>query len=59
MKGVFDMRICVFGAASSTIDPEYIEKVEALGREMAARGHSPEGRQDEHGSLSGIAGALP
>ena len=34
------MRICVFGAASPTIDPEYIEKVEALGREMAKRGHS-------------------
>lgn len=34
------MRICVYGAASPTIDPEYIEKVEALGREMAKRGHS-------------------
>ena len=34
------MRICVFGAASPTIDREYIEKVEALGREMAKRGHS-------------------
>mgnify|MGYP003291125501 CR=1 FL=1 len=34
------MRICVFGAASPTIDPEYMEKVEALGKEMATRGHS-------------------
>ena len=34
------MRICVFGAASPTIDPEYIEKVEQLGRTMAERGHS-------------------
>lgn len=34
------MRICVYGAASPTIDPEYIEKVEELGREMAKRGHS-------------------
>ena len=34
------MRICVFGAASPTIHREYIEKVEALGREMAKRGHS-------------------
>ena len=33
------MRICVYGAASPTIDPEYIQKVEALGREMAKRGH--------------------
>ena len=34
------MKICVYGAASSTIDPEYIEKVEKLGKEMAKRGHS-------------------
>ena len=34
------MRICLYGAASPAIDPIYIEKVEALGREMAKRGHS-------------------
>ena len=34
------MRICVYGAASPTIDPEYIARVEELGREMAKRGHS-------------------
>lgn len=34
------MRICVYGAASPTIDKEYIEKVENLGREMVKRGHS-------------------
>ena len=34
------MKICVFGAASPTIDQEYIDKVEALGAEMAKRGHS-------------------
>ena len=34
------MRICVFGAASPTIDREYIERVEELGKEMALRGHS-------------------
>ncbi len=34
------MRICLYGAASPTIDPEYIEKVEQLGKEMVARGHS-------------------
>ena len=34
------MRICVYGAASPTIDPEYIRKVEEMGRQMAARGHS-------------------
>ena len=34
------MRICVYGAASPTIDKEYIEKVETLGKELAKRGHS-------------------
>ena len=34
------MRICVYGAASSTIDKEYIAKVEQMGKEIAARGHS-------------------
>jgi uncharacterized protein (TIGR00730 family) len=33
------MRICVYGAASPTIDPRYIEAVEHLGREMVKRGH--------------------
>lgn len=34
------MRICLYGAASPTIDKEYIEKVEALGALMVKRGHS-------------------
>ncbi|MBQ3021782.1 MAG: TIGR00730 family Rossman fold protein [Clostridia bacterium] len=34
------MRVCVFGAASPTIDKEYIEKVEVMGKIMAQRGHS-------------------
>lgn len=34
------MRICVYGAASPTIDKEYIEKTEHLGKEMVDRGHS-------------------
>jgi len=34
------MRICVFGAASPTIDDDYIKKVEEMGREMVRRGHS-------------------
>lgn len=34
------MRICVYGAASPTIDPEFIQKVEQMGKEMVARGHS-------------------
>jgi len=34
------MRICVYGAASPTIDSVFIEKVEELGKEMVKRGHS-------------------
>jgi uncharacterized protein (TIGR00730 family) len=34
------MKICVFGAASHTIDKKYIEMVEKMGEEMAKRGHS-------------------
>ena len=34
------MRICVYGAASPTIDPEYMELVEQMGKEMVNRGHS-------------------
>lgn len=34
------MRICVFGAASPTIDSYYITKVEEMGKALAERGHS-------------------
>ncbi len=34
------MKICVFGAASPTIDAMYISRVEELGAQMALRGHS-------------------
>lgn len=34
------MRLCVYGAASPTIDPEYIRKTEEMGAEMVKRGHS-------------------
>ena len=34
------MRMCVYGAASPTIDKKYIELVEKMGQEMANRGHS-------------------
>ena len=34
------MRICVYGAASFSIDNKYIERVEELGLEMTKRGHS-------------------
>ena len=34
------MRICVYGAASPTIDPRYVAIVEEMGKEMGKRGHS-------------------
>ncbi|MBQ4616873.1 MAG: TIGR00730 family Rossman fold protein [Clostridia bacterium] len=34
------MRVCVYGAASPSIDPMYIEAGEALGRVLARCGHS-------------------
>lgn len=34
------MRICVYGAASPTIDKEYIRLVEEMGKTLAQRGHS-------------------
>ena len=34
------MRICVYGAASPTIDPDYIRLTEIMGEELAKRGHS-------------------
>ena len=34
------MKICVFGAASAHIDKIYIDKVEALGEQLAKCGHS-------------------
>ena len=34
------MKICIFGAASAHIDQKYIDEVEALGEELAKRGHS-------------------
>lgn len=34
------MRICLYGAASQTIDPAFIQATEEFGRELARRGHS-------------------
>ncbi len=34
------MRICVYGAASPTIDKKYIEITEEMGKQMVSRGHS-------------------
>ena len=34
------MKICVYGAASPTIDPRYIGAVEEMGKGLAKRGHS-------------------
>lgn len=48
------MNICVYGAASTTIDSSFLEAGEALGREMAKRGHS----LVFGGGASGMMGAV-
>ncbi len=49
------MRICVYGAASPTIDNIYFEKVEAMGRELAKRGHSMVFGGGGHGLMGAAA----
>lgn len=48
------MNICVYGAASTTIDKTFIEAGEMLGREMVKRGHS----LVFGGGASGMMGAV-
>lgn len=48
------MQICVYGASSNEIDPRYLEAGEALGREMAKRGHG----LVFGGGASGMMGAV-
>ena len=49
------MRICVYGAASNIIDPSYISEGEALGREIAKRGHSLVFGGGGHGLMGAVA----
>ncbi len=49
------MRICVFGAASSTIDPSYIQQVERMGLALAKRGHSLVFGGGSHGLMGAAA----
>lgn len=39
MKGADEMRICVYGASSNTIDKKYISATEDFGKKLAERGH--------------------
>lgn len=48
------MQICVYGASSNNIDPRYLQAGEALGLEMAKRGHS----LVFGGGASGLMGAV-
>ena len=48
------MQICVYGASSNDIDPRYLEAGEALGLEMARRGHG----LVFGGGASGLMGAV-
>lgn len=49
------MKICVYGAASPTIDDIYKLKVEELGKEMVSRGHSLVFGGGIHGLMGAVA----
>jgi len=49
------VKICVFGAASNEIDPEYIRLVEEFGEMMAKRGHSLVFGAGAHGLMGAAA----
>ena len=49
------MRICIYGAASNQISDKYIKAVEALGAEMAKRGHGMVFGAGAHGLMGAAA----
>lgn len=49
------MRICLYGAASPTIDPAYIRATEEMGRELVRRGHSLVFGGGGHGLMGAMA----
>ena len=49
------MNICLYGAASPTIDPAHIEATEKLGRELARRGHGLVFGGGSHGLMGAAA----
>lgn len=52
------MRICVYGAASPTIDEYYKQEVKKLGLEMAKRGHSLVFGGGGHGLMGAVADGI-
>ena len=49
------MKICVYGAASNTIDKKYIDNIEILGEKLAQRGHSLVFGAGANGSMGAVA----
>lgn len=49
------MKICVYGASSDNIDPQYLREGEALGLAMAKRGHSLVFGGGGHGMMGAVA----
>lgn len=49
------MRICLYGAASFSIDDKFVKKVEELGFEMTKRGHSLVFGGDANGLMGAVA----
>lgn len=49
------MKICIYGASSEIIERKYIDRIEALGEEMAKRGHSLVFGCGSHGLMGAAA----
>ena len=49
------MNICVYGASSAELSPSFLEAGEALGREMARRGHRLMFGGGDHGLMGAVA----
>ncbi len=55
MEGLIALHICVYGAASPTIDSSYIAAGEALGRALAESGHTLVFGGGAHGMMGAVA----
>lgn len=49
------MNICVYGAASTTISKEHVQKIESLGKTLAKRGHSLVFGGGANGAMGAVA----
>ena len=57
-KGVFNVKICVYGAASAAIDEIYVKLGEELGEKMAKRGHALVFGGGNNGMMGAVASGV-